>query len=41
MGAKSKIKAKRAEREVVALARFYGLDVSREWNGAQLGEPME
>ena len=34
MGLKSKRKGKRGEREVVALARRYGVDASREWHRA-------
>jgi len=41
VGAKSKRKGKRTEREVVALARSYGLDASREWHRAQSADARE
>ena len=41
MGAKSKLKGKRAEREVVALARLYGLDARRTSQTAHSYIPAE
>lgn len=39
MGARSRTKGKRGEREIVALARTYGLDAERTWQTAQSGDP--
>ena len=41
MGAHSKRKGKRAEREVVALARSAGLASTRTWHTAQASDPTE
>jgi len=39
MGATSRNKGKRGEREVVALARQYGLPAERTWQAAQSPDP--
>lgn len=41
MGAKSRAKGKRGEREVVALARAAGLSAERTWHSAQSADPRE
>ncbi len=41
MGPKSSRKGKRAEREIVALARSHGLKASREWHRAQSADARE
>jgi hypothetical protein len=39
MGAFSRSKGRRAEQEVVLLARQHGLEASREWQNAQSADP--
>lgn len=39
MGLRSRQKGKRGEREVVALARRYGLEAERTWQTAQASDP--
>ena len=41
MGARSRSKGKRGEREIVALARKHGLDAQRTWHLAQSADPAE
>lgn len=41
MGARSRSKGKRGEREVVALARAAGLAADRTWHTAQSADPLE
>ncbi len=38
-GLRSRVKGKRAEREIVALAREHGLDAERTWQTAQAADP--